>query len=193
MDALTCIATRRSIPRLVAPGPTEAQLGQLLAAAVAAPDHGQLRPWHFVVVSGEGLGRLGALFAEAHAQREPQADVGALEKTAAKPLRAPMVIAVVARPVDAVHAWNGKDLPAWEQEAAVAAAVQNLCLAAHALGLGAMWRTGWFGDAPLVREALRLAPADRVVGWVYVGTVPPEATLPPRRPTDLDEVVTRWR
>ncbi len=192
MDALTCLLERRSIPRLVSPAPDDAELRRMLEAAVAAPDHGQLRPWRFVVFRDEGLADLGAVFAQAHAAREPDTDAGAIEKTAAKPLRAPLVVAVVCTPVPVDEAWNAKAIPTWEQTAAVAAATQNLCLAAHAMGFGAMWRTGWFGDAPEVRTALGLAPTDQVVAWVYLGSVPQSATLPPRRPTELDDRITTW-
>ncbi|MGI9015984.1 MAG: nitroreductase family protein [Euzebya sp.] len=192
MDALTCLLTRRSIPRLVEPGPDTDHLSVLLTAAVAAPDHGQLRPWRFMTFRGDGRKDLGAVFGRAHASREPQADPGAVEKTVGKPLRAPLVVAVICSPRTAEQAWNGKHIPVWEQTAAVAAATQNLCLAAHALGYGAMWRTGWYGDAPEVRHALSLDPAEHVVGWVYLGTIPAGVTLAPRRPTDLDERVTAW-
>lgn len=192
MDALTAITTRRSVPRLVEPAPDGTALTALLLAAVTAPDHGQLRPWRFVTFRGDGRRRLGAVLAAAHAARDPSADGGALEKTAAKPLRAPLVVAVVCTPVTADVAWSGKDIPAWEQLAATAAAAQNLLIAAHASGWGSMWRTGWFGDAAEVRQALGLQPADVVVGWVYLGTVPPTATMPSRRPTDLSAVVEEW-
>ena len=192
MDVHEAIRSRRSVPRLIEPAPDTAALDRLLTAAIAAPDHGQLRPWRFVVFRGPGRQRLGEVFATAHRAREPHADAGVLEKTAAKPLRAPLIVAVVAAPVDAAAAWNGTDIPAWEQLAATAAAAQNLCLAAHADGWGAMWRTGWFGDAPEVRDALGLRPQDTVVGWIYLGTVKADATLPERRPSDLDGRVHTW-
>ncbi|HUG86220.1 MAG TPA: nitroreductase [Euzebya sp.] len=193
MDAMTCLLVRRSIGRLVDPAPDEAQLEMLLRAAVAAPDHGQLRPWRFVVFRGDGRRDLGAVFAQAHAAREPDSDIGALEKTAAKPLRAPLIVAVICRPVTADQAWNGKHIPAWEQTAAVAAAAQNLCLAAHATGFGSMWRTGWYGEASEVRQALAMGEREQVVGWIYLGSVPDTATLVPRRPSPLADRVTTWR
>ncbi len=192
MDTLTCIAERRSVARLVDPAPDPAQLRVLLQAAVAAPDHGQLRPWRFIVITGDARARLGTVFAAAHAEREPGADAGALEKTAAKPFRAPMIVAVVCSPVSAEQAWNGKHIPRSDQLAAVAAAAQNLSLAAHATGFGSIWRTGWFAEAPLVRDALAVGTDEEVVGWLYLGTVPHGTTLPPRRPTDLEGVVTTW-
>lgn len=192
MDVLEAIRTRRSVPRLVEPGPDADAVRTLLDAAAHAPDHAQLRPWRFVVVRGEGRERLGELFARAEQEADPDADAGVLEKAASKPLRAPVVIAVICAPVDAGQAWNGKDIPAWEQLAAVAAAAQNLSLAAHAMGFGSMWRTGWVGGAPVVREALDLAPGDTVVGWLYVGTVPDGHVAGPRREVDLDERITEW-
>lgn len=192
MDALTCLMQRRSVGRLTEPAPDDAQLDVLLQAAVAAPDHGELRPWRFVVFRGDGRADLGAVFAQAHAVMEPSLDAGALEKTAAKPLRAPLVVAVVCSPVSAEQAWNGTHIPVWEQTAAVAAAAQNLCLAAHATGFGSMWRTGWYGDAPAVRAALGMDAPEHVVGWIYLGTVPAGATLAPRRPATLEDRVTTW-
>jgi nitroreductase len=192
VDLLEAIATRRSAPRLVEPAPDAAALEVLLRAAVAAPDHGQLRPWRFIAFRGDGRRRLGEVLAAAHTAREPGLDPAAAERTAAKPLRAPLVLAVVCRPVTPATSWSGKAVPAWEQLCACAAATQNLLLAAHATGWGAMWRTGWFGDAPQVRAALGLQDDDVVVGWVYLGTPPPSASAPPRRPTDLGRVLHEW-
>lgn len=192
MDAEECIRTRRSYPRLVEPAPDAEEIETLLGAAVTAPDHGSLQPWRFVVIRDDARHRLGAVFADAQRSREPAVDPGVLEKTAAKPLRAPVIIAVIATPIGPDEAWNGKDIPAWEQVAAVAAATQNLCLAAHARGWATMWRTGWYGDAPQVRAALGMAADDTVVGWVYLGTPVTGATLPPRRPTPVAERTTTW-
>src|SRR6266496_2812855 len=131
MDAMECIMTRRSSGRLVEPAPTAGDLDALLRAAMAAPDHGRLRPWRFVAVRAPGLERLGEVFAKAHAAREP-------------------------------------------------AASENLCLAAHALGYGCMWRTGWYGDAPEVRDHLGLGDQESVMAWVYLGTQPEGMRPPPR-------------
>ena len=69
-----------------------------------------------------------------------------LEKERAKPLRAPVLIAVgVDKPVD-------PRVLEIENICAVAAAVENLLLAAHAQGLGAMWRTGPAAHDPRSKE-----------------------------------------
>ena len=65
MDALDAILTRHTVPpaKMGPPGPDEAALRRILEAGAAAPDHGQLRPWRFLVVRGAGRARLGELFA----------------------------------------------------------------------------------------------------------------------------------
>jgi nitroreductase len=178
MEAIECILTRRSAGRLAEPAPADGDLDVLLGAAMAAPDHGRLRPWRFVVIRGPGLQRLGDVFAKAHAAREPDADAEALERTRRKPLRAPLIVAVVSSPKPSPK------VPGWEQVASAAAAAQNLTLAAHALGYGCMWRTGWYGEAPEVREHLGLGAGDSVIAWVYLGTTPEGARPAPRPDTD---------
>ncbi len=175
MDAIECIMTRRSSGRLVEPAPSAGDLDALLRAAMAGPDHGRLRPWRFVVVRGPGLERLGEVFAKAHAAREPTVPAAELERTRGKPLRAPLIVAVVSSPRPSPK------VPRWEQVASTAAAAENLCLAAHALGYGCMWRTGWYGKAPEVRDHLGLSDEESVMALVYLGTEP-EGTRPPPRP-----------
>jgi len=64
-----------------------------------------------------------------------------------------------------------------ENVSAASAACQNILLAAHGLGLGAIWRTGeWARDAR-VKEFLGFAPDQHIVGFIYVGV--PEFTPEP--------------
>ncbi|MGH9153619.1 MAG: nitroreductase family protein [Acidimicrobiales bacterium] len=166
---LDAIASRRSCGRLVGPGPEEHELVALLAAAEAAPDHGRLRPWRFHVLSGRPKDDFGAVLAEAYLRR--CADAGtepvpaALDKERTKLGRAPVVVVAACVPVPG-------PVPEIEQVAAVGAAVQNLLLAATALGYGSMWRTGHVAYDPRVKAALGLAATDHIMGFVYLGTVP---------------------
>jgi nitroreductase len=179
------IAGRRSVGR-VRPDPIPRELvAELLGAAVRAPNHHLTEPWRFVVLAGAARRALGEAHARAVARTRPDLPEAGLAKEAARLERAPVVVACAVRPSaeDPVTAREDRD--------AVAAAVQNLLLAAHARGLGAMWRTGAMVDEPEVRQALGLGPTDAVVAFVYLGR--PGADAPaetPRRP--LDEVV-EWR
>ena len=65
MQALDALLNRVSVPRLLEPAPTQEQRDVLFAAAMRAPDHGQLRPWRFLTVEGAAREQMGTLLAEA--------------------------------------------------------------------------------------------------------------------------------
>ncbi|MDX1804980.1 MAG: nitroreductase [Alcanivorax sp.] len=180
MDALTALTTRVSCPRLDAPGPTDEQLALLLQAAIRAPDHGLLRPWRFLVLQGEDRERLGDIMVEQLLASQPQADARAQDAMRAKALRAPTLIIAVAEVTE------GHKVPAWEQILAVGAAVQNMMVAAHAMGIGAMWRTGDMANSDQVKQRLGFASKDQVVSYLYLGTPQGSVkTLPTDNPADF--------
>ncbi|WP_313087458.1 nitroreductase family protein [Pseudomonas sp.] len=184
MDALDLLLNRVSVTRLAEPAPTPAQLDVLLRAALRAPDHGQLRPWRFLTVQGDARLRLGELFAESLRRRQPDALEESLEKPRKMPLRAPMLMVVIARMLP--HA----KVPDGEQTLAVGCAAHGILLAAHAQGLGAVWRTGEFAYDRHVAEGLGLAENEQILGFIYLGT--PEGNL--RTPPQLDPryFVSAW-
>ncbi|MBA1277770.1 nitroreductase family protein [Stutzerimonas stutzeri] len=184
MDALDLLLNRVSVTRLVDPAPTDAQLDLLFRAALRAPDHGQLRPWRFLTIQGEARERLGELYAEALGLRQPDAADEALRKARKMPLRAPMVVVVVARILP--H----PKVPDTEQVLAVGCAAHGMLLAAHAQGLGAVWRTGEFSYDRHVSRELGLAADEQVLGFIYLG-MPDGST---RTPPELDprDFVSQW-
>jgi nitroreductase len=182
MDTLTAIASRSSATKLVEPAPSRAQVGQLLQAAVRAPDHGRLAPWRFAVLAGDARHVLGDAMAASLAARTPATAPEVLDGERRKALRAPLIIAVAAA------ARAHPKVPQLEQLLAVAAAIENLILAAHALGFGTMWKTGTAAYDPLVRSALGFESDDQILGFIYLGTA---AALAPVREVDAGGV-TRW-
>jgi nitroreductase len=164
MDALTVLTTRASAVALTDPAPDEAALERMLEAAMAAPDHGRLRPWRFIAVRGEARARLGEVLAATLRAREPDAPEALIEKERQKPQRAPLILVAAAHLIDSLK------IPAVEQIVAVGAAAQNVILAAHALGYGAMWKTGAPAYDASVKKALGLAEGDQIVGFLYLGT-----------------------
>lgn len=176
MDALTCLQSRVSAPRLMSPGPSPEQINQLLRAAVRAPDHGRIRPWRFLVLEGDDRQRLGELFARVRLQSDPDTVPALLDKLRRNPLRAPTLVVVVAEPEP------GHKVPEAEQVWATVAAAQNIMLAAHALGVGAMWRTGEVAWLDGVKKGLGFSDRAAIVGFIYLGT-PAE---PLRAPSDED-------
>jgi nitroreductase len=184
MDALDLLLTRESALKLDAPAPTEAELDTMFQSAVRAPDHGRLRPWRFVVIEGDKRARFGELMADAMRNRDPSANEEMLDRERAKPMRAPTIVVAAAR------VQKGHRIPEFEQIAAAAAAAQNIMLAAHALGYGAMWKTGEPAYDPVVKTALGLNVDDEIMGFLYLGTnVGANSTAP--RPAARDQV-TVW-
>lgn len=171
---LRAVVERRSIGQLDEPGPTTGQLSAMLEVAGTAPDHGRLHPWRFIVLRGTAREDLGAAFARAVAHRTPDTPAAELDKVARKALRAPVIVAVVARTVP--H----RKVQPWEQVVAAGCAAQNLCIAATAHGFGSMWRTGWLAEHPAVLTHLGLDADERIVGLIYLGTVPAGFHPPPR-------------
>jgi nitroreductase len=184
MDALELMLTRESALKLEAPGPSAEELGRMFASAVRAPDHGRLRPWHFVVIDADRREAFGALMADSLRRREPEATEGALQKERAKAFRSPVIVAVAAK-VQRDH-----KIPAIEQVASAAAAAQTIMLAAPALGYGAVWKTGAPAYDPAVKAALGLDPGDDIIGFLYIGTrTGGSAPFPRPEPKDY---VTNW-
>ena len=185
MDALEALTTRASPKELGEPAPDDDALARMLAAAVAAPDHGRLRPWRFIAVRGAARERLGEVLAESLRARDPAAPAPLIEKEAAKPLRAPLVLVAAAKLLA-----NHK-IPVVEQIVAVGAAAQNLIVAAHALGFGASWKTGAPAYDDRVKRALGLDAADRILGFLYLGT-PKGGAAPLARPAP-ESCLVEWR
>ena len=171
MDALSLLLQRQSIAQLQEPAPCGVALEQILQAGLRAPDHGALHPWLFLLAQGEGRQRLGELLAEVALARDMPPD--AVEKARKAPLRAPLVITVVARiqPHDKV--------PPLEQQLSAGCAVMAMQMAAQAQGFGGIWRSGWFIFDRLIHQALGLHESDQIVGFLYLGT-PATTPKPPR-------------
>lgn len=182
MDVLEAIHTRQSIGK-VKPDPVPREMiERMLAAAAQAPNHYKVRPWRFVVLTGAARERLGDVMAESMRRRDPDADDDNLARERAKPLRAPVLIAV------------GVDKPSFEKVVeienicAAAAAVQNMLLAAHAQGLAGMWRTGPAARDADVKTFLGFEPDQHLIGFVYIGYALSEVE-PPNRPLLEDRTV----
>lgn len=154
MDAISAIMTRRS-PRAWQNKPVPPELiRQLLAAAMQAPSAGDGQPWHFVIID----------------DRELLDQASRFYPGAAPARSAPM--AILACGDIGEDRFGGY----WEQDCA--AAVENMLLAAHALGLGALW-TGVYPLSERVhafRKLLKLPANVEVLAFVMVGY---PAMIPP--------------
>lgn len=181
MDAMELLLGRASVGALAAPAPDQAALDAMFASAVRAPDHGRLRPWHFLVVPAERRARFGEVLAQSLARRDPEATEPMLQHERDKAMRAPMIV------VAATRLRESRKVPVVEQRASTAAAVQNILLAAHALGYGAVWKTGGAAYDAGVRAALGLGADEEISGFIYLGTPAGEPSAA-RRPVAAEHV-----
>lgn len=164
MDALTALHARVSVPRLVGPAPSKAQQEALFKAALRTPDHAYLRPWRFLMLEGEDLEHLGMLFGQAALAQTADLSADTLARYQGLPLRAPLMIIAISR-----HVPHPK-VPRIEQEMSCAVAVGNMLVAAHAMGLGAVWRTGDLAYDPIVRRGLGLVEDEQIAAFLYIGS-----------------------
>lgn len=171
------------MPKLVGDAPDRAIIQTLLDAAVRAPNHHLTQPWRFVVMTGAALDELGDAWA-----RGTERAGGDPEKVRDKPHRAPAIIAVIERPKS-----HHDKVVEMEEHYAVGAAIQNILLAAHGVGLGTMLRTGPPVHLMEVEDYLGLKEGEFVAGFIYLGT-PPEGDKARNmsRRTDAAEL-TEWR
>ena len=95
-DAL--IHGRRTVlpKRLAAPGPDATQLQRILGAAAAAPDHGELIPWRFVIIPDDARSSLADAFAASLRERDAQATEEQLTQARDKAFRSPLLLLAVA-------------------------------------------------------------------------------------------------
>jgi nitroreductase len=172
------IVTRQSIGRVKQDPVPKALVEKVLESAVHAPNHKITEPWRFHVFAGKGRGEfararaeLARLQAEAEGEEEEFA-AGRISRERKKAFRAPVVIAVISK--------GGRDeVETLENYAACAAAIQNMQLTAHSLGLATIWRTGPVAYHPYMRDFFGLEENDRIVAYVYLGY--PDMSERPRR------------
>lgn len=182
---LSLLRSRRSgKPRdMVAPGPTDEQLAEILAIASRTPDHGKLAPWRFVTIAADQRDAFATLLLDAYLADKPEA--GRLEREAVEQFarQAPTLVVVLSTPRRDSH------IPLWEQELSCGAACMNLLMAAHAMGFVGSWLTGWASYSERVRDAFG-GPDDRIAGFVFIGT--PAKPLEERPRPDATAVIKRW-
>ncbi|GAA4086465.1 nitroreductase [Mucilaginibacter panaciglaebae] len=139
------------------------QISQLLELADWAPTHGLTEPWRFVVYANPA--DFCSVHAELYKQNTPAEEFtqGSYDNLLHQGDKAShAIIAVMQR---------GKlaKIPAVEEMAATACAVQNMLLGATALGLASYWGTGGMILKPAMRTFLNLNDEDEVMGVLYFG------------------------
>lgn len=152
--------------RLLEPGPSRLQLEELLTLAAAAPDHGQILPWRFVLVPQEYRQRLGKAFVMALIERDPSATQEQIESARDKALRAPLLLVAIA-----CYGKLETIIPDAERLVSLGAAIQNILIGACAMGFGSGLTSGQAMNAISIRECFHLRTDESAVCFINIGTV----------------------
>ena len=185
MDAITALQQRNSSARLSEPAPMGEDRNAIFQAALRAPDHARLRPWRFLTVEGDDRLTLGAKMASAAKFDNPELDAAIYEKLKSAPLRAPLLVIVIAKISE--H----PKVPEVEQILSAGAAATKLLTAAHALGYAGIWRTGSVSFSRTFMNSIGLQANEKMVGFIYLGTADgPSKILPDMAVDDFFQV---WR
>lgn len=152
--------------RLVEPGPNPEQMAHFFNAAAAAPDHGLLHPWRFVMVPTHRRDNLAEAFALALIDRDPGATLDQIEAAREKAYRSPCLMLAIAR-----LGFCEPPTPVLEQMVSVGAAIQNLLLSASSHGFGSGLTSGQAMQSRRMRDLFQLAEGEEAVCFVNIGTI----------------------
>lgn len=175
MDIFEAIEARRSIKAYTDRPVSREAIEQLLSMAVLAPNHRMTEPWRFYVLGPEARAAYGAALGARKAKRveDPDAAQAVVDKVTASHRDLPAMLAV---------STVQDDNPEIREEdfAAAYMAIENLCLAAAAMGLGTHVKTGAVMDDPRARAAVGVPDGERIVATISLGE-PAEVPTPKDR------------
>lgn len=176
MDAIDALMTRRSYSRgsLLQPAPNRAELAQILQAAMTVPDHGNLKPWRFVAIQGQGMKDLEGLLRTIYDGEVENEEY--FQRFIEEIINTPMMICVYS----AIN--QDTSVSVLDQQLAGAAACEHILLAAHAMGFGGIWHSQETDDA--LRQMLQMGEEDQVLGVISLGT--PKRTSLAKRKSFVD-------
>lgn len=156
MDAMEALFSRRSIRKYSAGPVTEGVLGEVLEAAMSAPSAGNQQPWHFIIIN----------------DRKILDQVPSFHPHSLMLREAPVAILVCG------DLNLEKHVGYWVQDCA--AATENLLLAAHAKGLGAVWLGIFPREERVAGLRKLLGMPDHVIPFSLIPVGIPAESKPPR-------------
>jgi nitroreductase len=178
MHMIEHLRARRTVRRFSTEAIPEATLDTILEAGMWAPSHANTQPWDFLVVGPETRAELLGVFQAKAEELLADPELPPKKRDNILALRedfggAPIMVAVVSRaPED--------ELQRVENPVSAATAVQNMCLAAWDVGIGAVWLS--LGVAPPARAILGLGDGQSVVALLAMGRPAEVPPAPPRDP-----------
>ncbi|MBF0105860.1 MAG: nitroreductase family protein [Deltaproteobacteria bacterium] len=162
---IQCIFKRRSVRKLKPDPLPDQDMNLMLECLQMAPSAGNIQPWFFYIVKDQAL-------------KDRLCTLSFDQKVVAQ---APVVFVVCARPLESAKEYGdlGRDFFCIQD---TAAAVQNLLLAVHAMGYGAVW-IGVVKEKEIA-ACLGLPENERPVALIPVGLADESPAFPGRKSLD---------
>ena len=205
MDVLEAISARRSIRKFKPDPIPEADIRRIIELAVMAPSAGNKQMWKFLAITNrkvmeemrDAILRKIDYYIE---WPEAQPYLGNLQATKGWStffVEAPVTIVVLGEPYRSAveeilekRGWERSAIDALRQKPdiqSLGAAMENLCLAAHAMGYGTCWMTAPCIAGPEIKDILGIEPPWEVIALLPLGIPDEEPPAKPRKP--LEEVL----
>lgn len=173
MNVFEAIMNRRSIRKFEKTPVDEKLIGLILFSATQAPSSGNVQDWNFIVVMDE--------------EKKKRLARAALDQDFIVDAPINIVVCTDLEKISLRYGERGKKLYSIQN---TAAAVQNILLAAHALGLGSVW-VGAF-DEEEVKTVLELPDNLRPVAILPIGYPAERPKAPDRIPFENLTYVNRF-
>lgn len=136
-----------------------------------APSHKKTQPWRFKILKAQDLSTLSQFLMDYYKESSNPENFNEQKwkKAGEKPLQSAAVIAIcIERSPESL-------IPAWEETAAVACAVQNMWLSCAALDIGSYWSTP--GATKSLPKHFNLREGIECIGLFYMGWMKKELEL----------------
>lgn len=168
MEVLTAIKGRRSCRSFLPDSIGEDLIEKILDAAIWAPSSANNQPWEFIVITNHGIKKKiyedslsckKKLYEKSGWKWIDKYQVGFL-------LEAPVIIAVTGDP-EKTGAHKFLEGTETIYQHGCAAAIQNMLLAAHALGLGSLWFTLFV--RAIMKETLGIDSSKEPLALICIG------------------------
>lgn len=188
MDVFEAIRRRRSVRQYKPDAVPVSDIEKVLQAANWAPSARNTQPWHFIVARGEKKEKFARLYGQIIERGLPPAGQRTPDQErrleSARTLgKAPVVIVALTQRGDDPGRIKGSVV-------STAAAVENLILAATALGLGTCWMLGPLAEEAKVREIFSIGPEWEIVATTPLGYPDGLPDPPARQDPEMKEKVT---
>ncbi len=184
MDAIKNILERVSVAQLTGPEITAEQKEILFQAALRAPDHAWLRPSRYLTIEGDARQYLSEVYYQSLPDKDQLSDEK-VKKMRNRLMRAPLIVVAITRIQEHYK------VPRDEQILSTGSGVQNMLNVVHAMGLGAIWRTGDMAENAAVKAELGLGDDEIITGFIYIGHINTSPKTPPAMP--VGEYVREWQ